>query len=129
MRDLPFEWTENINKPLRDNRNATKAFDKNAKAWIDYYLIFHGFEMDFNQFGNVCLMCYQWKSFRTIFWYILFYVVRGVLQENFVLSRPYGFIFYYPGINTFTAPYWDVLDFFYSGHIGNTFIHVWDSWR
>ena len=127
MRDLPFEWTEAYNKPLRENYAETKKIDKNAIAWSDWWLIFQGFEIDFLQIGtNVALLTCERKSYRILITFTLFYLVRGILQENFLLSRLEGFLWWYPGWPAITNPYHDILDFFYSGHIGNTFIHTWE---
>ena len=46
MRDLPFEWTESLNKPLREDYWAKEA-NKKKYAWCDWMMIFQGFEMDY----------------------------------------------------------------------------------
>ena len=40
------------------------------------------------------------------------------------MTRLEGFLFFYPGFHSFTVPYHDVNDFFYSGHIGTCFLIV-----
>lgn len=46
------------------------------------------------------------------------------------MTRPtVGFTFFDPGWPALTTPYHDVLDFFYSGHIGNTFMHSFELYQ
>ena len=131
MRDKSFEWTEAINKPLRDNYWAVKKVDKWGRAWSDYMLIIHGFEFDFLQIGaQICMLKYGWKSITILWTMILFYGVRGVIQANFILSRTeVGYIYFDPGWPNITSPYLDILDFYYSGHIGNMFIYTFEFYR
>ena len=131
MRDKSFEWTELLNKPLRDNYWAVKKVDKWGRAWSDYMLIMHGFEFDFLQIGaQICMLKYGWKTYTLLFTMIMFYGVRGVIQANFLLSRTeVGYIYYDPGWPNITSPYLDILDFFYSGHIGNTFIYTFEFYK
>lgn len=38
------------------------------------------------------------------------------------MPRIEGFIFEHPGVHSFTVPYHDTNDFFYSGHVGTCFL-------
>ena len=76
------------------------------------------------------ILTYRWKSYRFILTFALFFFLRNVLiQENFLLSRPVGFLYFDPGWPCFTVPYDNILDFFYSGHVGTCFIYPWESYR
>ena len=70
-------------------------------------------------------------SFLFIFWVwggtlriagalALFYPVRNVIQTIFLMGRPKGFLWSYPGIHSLTVPYFDTNDFYFSGHVGST---------
>ena len=64
-----------------------------------------------------------------LFTFALFYSARGFLQEKFVLSRPFGYIWGDPGWPAITIPYHDMLDFYYSGHIGSTFMYACELYQ
>jgi len=53
---------------------------------------------------------------------ILFYPIRNVIQAIFLMGRPVGFLWSYPGIISLTVPYFDTNDFYFSGHVGSTTI-------
>lgn len=73
---------------------------------LSYFFIF------FVYGGTMRLMC-------TL---ILFYPVRSVIQTIFLMGRPVGFLWSYPGIISLTVPYFDTNDFYFSGHVGSTTI-------
>lgn len=52
----------------------------------------------------------------------LFYPIRNVIQAIFLMGRPVGFEWFYPGIPALTVPYFDTNDFYFSGHVGSTTI-------
>ena len=52
----------------------------------------------------------------------MFYPVRNVIQAIFLMGRPVGFLWFYPGIHSLTVPYFDTNDFYFSGHVGSTTI-------
>ena len=41
------------------------------------------------------------------------------------LDKPTGFMWYFPGVYSIMVPYWDILDFFYSGHISTAIIFAY----
>lgn len=55
---------------------------------------------------------------RLLYSYILFYGVRGVIQENFTFKFPAGGYWDSPGIPSLMVPYGLASDFYYSGHTG-----------
>ena len=74
-------------------------------------------------------------SFLVIFWLkggtmriaaalILFYPIRNVIQAIFLMGRPVGFLWSYPGIISLTVPYFDTNDFYFSGHVGSTTMYA-----
>ena len=63
----------------------------------------------------------------------LFELLRGVLQSQFLMTKPQSYIWSYPGIHSFTVPYFDTSDFYFSGHVGSSTIfaseYVSMKWR
>lgn len=55
---------------------------------------------------------------------ILFYPIRNVIQAVFLMGRPVGFLWSYPGIAALTVPYFDTNDFYFSGHVGSTTMYA-----
>lgn len=68
------------------------------------------------------LVIYAWKgtTFRICASLILFYPSRNVIQAVFLMGRPVGFLWSFPGIISLTVPYFDTNDFYFSGHVGST---------
>ena len=72
-------------------------------------------------------------SYLVIFWFKgttlriactlgMFYPLRNVIQAVFLMGRPVGFLWFFPGIPSLTVPYFDTNDFYFSGHVGSTTI-------
>lgn len=121
LRDYTFIWTERVNVWFRDNI-----------AIKDGYMIYAAFLMDFMILSFLVFFFFFWKSSRLIGALLLFYPVRQTIQNNFLISRPAGFLWYYPGLHSLTIPYFDTNDFYFSGHVGSSttfaseyFAHGW----
>jgi hypothetical protein len=65
---------------------------------------------------------YRWtrysSSYRLILASAMFYVTRSVCQSLIVIEYPEGYNWGYPGFFSFSIPYGETNDFFYSGHVG-----------
>ena len=77
---------------------------------------------------------FVWGStFRLSAAFIIFYPSRNVIQAIFLMGRPEGFLWSYPGIHSLTVPYFDTNDFYFSGHVGSSTIfaseYVSMKWR
>jgi hypothetical protein len=68
------------------------------------------------------------KSWRMISTILMFYGFRAVIQLNFQLKFPEGFIWEYPGFPSLIVNYDKTNDFFYSGHVGMPLIAALE-WR
>ena len=51
-----------------------------------------------------------------------FYGIRLVIQNLFLMKKPDGYIWEYPGFPSLVVPYGATNDFFYSGHMGGSLI-------
>ena len=65
---------------------------------------------------------YRWAMYATT-WRLficmcLFYSVRAIIQQIFLVEIPEGYNWAYPGVLSIFVPYGETSDFFYSGHVG-----------
>lgn len=118
MRDYPFIWTEKINVFLRSHLPLRNA-----------WMIYAGFLMDFIQLSGVYYLHHYYGTYRVIFSFGIFYGMRAYLQNNFILGRPVGFLWFDPGFPALTIPYHDMNDFYYSGHVGSSFMYLWEFYQ
>lgn len=102
-----FELTSPINE-----------FFQREKETRDSILIFSSFLID------VLLMWFSiryaiWgKSSRQVIFFFLFYGTRAAVQSIFLMRKPDGYCWDYPGFPSITVSYQPTSDFFYSGHVG-----------
>ena len=111
LRDYTFVWTEKVNDFFVANTNWKNFLIIQSSVGIDFMMISYFF-IFFVWGGTLRLVC-------TL---ILFYPVRNVIQAIFLMGRPVGFLWSYPGIISLTVPYFDTNDFYFSGHVGSTTI-------
>ena len=60
-----------------------------------------------------------WRFFLAM---AAFYGIRMVIQNVFLMKKPAGYIWEYPGFPSLVVPYGPTNDFFYSGHMGGSVI-------
>lgn len=72
------------------------------------------------------LWYYYWhqKSGKYLLALGVFYGMRAVVQNNFIMGRVEGYAWWNPEFLSIIVPYHDVNDFYYSGHIGFSTIHL-----
>jgi hypothetical protein len=58
------------------------------------------------------------KTTRPFITVVLLFVIRGYIQNKFLLGRPHGYNYFDPGWTSVTVAYHDIADFYFSGHIG-----------
>ena len=106
--DLTFVWTDDINTLLLE------------KLWMrDIIVIFDSWTFDLMLFG-LLYMFYNglWHSLAMPISLIICAVGKVICQEQgLTLGKPHGHNHSYPGLFSIMIPYWDILDFYYSGHI------------
>lgn len=111
LRDFTFVWTEHINIWFR-----THETDRNI------YIALSSFALDIM---IVIYLILFWlgkgpRTFRLCQSLLIFYAMRQFMQAIFLLGRPEGFLWSYPGIRSLVVNYHDTNDFYFSGHIGIT---------
>ena len=110
MRDLTFEWTEQLNVYFREHvamREWVMIFDS---ATYDVGMIYFLYYFGFTKYR---------VTMRMLFSNALVAGTKITFQE-FVctLGRLEGYLWFFPGFYSLNVPYFDVNDFYYSGHLG-----------
>ena len=117
IRDYSFVWTDHINMWLRENLVSK-----------DRYMVVAGFFMDFMILSAVGLWAYRHRTGRIIPTLLIFYELRGQIQNLFFMSRPEGFLWFKPSFPSLAIAYHDTNDFYYSGHVGCCTIFTIELW-
>lgn len=104
--DKMFTFTKDINRYITSN-----------SILHDGYLITAGFLMDCAIFLGFAYFALVFKSWRMIISLGTLYLVRGFIQETYVMGHPEEYSFHYPGIISVSVPYFKTHDYFFSGHV------------
>jgi len=121
--EKPEDQIQNLTHSI--NEYATKENLPFGKAWQ----IICSLTLDIQFF--LVLFFWLWKgfSFRVVIALLMFYLIRAVLQELFVLPFPEDFYWEYPGFPCLMNAYGRQSDFFYSGHIGFSALCTIENFR
>ena len=110
MRDLTFDWTEQLNLYFRENvslREWVMIFDS---ATYDVGMIYFLYYFGFTKYR---------VTMRMLFSNALLAGSKITFQEFIcTLGRLEGYLWFFPGFFSLNVPYFDVNDFYYSGHLG-----------
>ena len=111
--DRTFEWTDGINTLLANN------------LWMrDLLVIYDSFTFDLGMYALLYL--FSMGVFTSTAPFIslgINSVGKIFVQENLLtMGKPTGFLWYFPGLYSIMVPYWDILDFFYSGHVSTAIV-------
>lgn len=68
------------------------------------------------------------KTARIVVTSSLFYIIRSLLQNHFIMGRPDGYLWSYPGLPAITVNYNDTSDFYFSGHIGAATMYLIETY-
>jgi hypothetical protein len=117
IRDSTFEWATRQNIWLNENVRGRKN-----------YMIAMGCLMDLMIGVAVSNWAYRHRTARLIPTMILFYWIRGKVQNHFFIARPVGFLWTYPDWPSIAIAYFDTSDFYFSGHIGNCTMFMLENW-
>ena len=112
MRDYTFVWTTKINEFFVANT-----------GWKNFAIIQSSVGIDFMMISYLVIFAVRGTTMRIAASLILFYPIRNVIQAIFLMGRPVGFLWSYPGIISLTVPYFDTNDFYFSGHVGSTTLY------
>lgn len=107
--DMTFEWTTTMNIWFREHIEV-----KNM------YMIYAHCLMDLLMMTFLINFYFWWSTARPFFTIALFYPPRSFLQNTFLMGRPIGFMWFFPGMHSLTIPYFDTSDFYFSGHVGSS---------
>jgi hypothetical protein len=111
LRDYTFVWTERINTFLVEHT-----------PWRNFLIIQSSIGIDTMMVTYLIIFWFKGTSMRLALTLSMFYPSRNVIQAIFLMGRPVGFLWFYPGIHSLTVPYFDTNDFYFSGHVGSTTI-------
>jgi hypothetical protein len=102
-----FEATSNLNRFFQENKEPRDAILIFSSFLVDVMLLWF------------CVRYALWgKSSRQVLFFFLFYGTRAALQSLFLLRKPNGYCWEYPGFPSIAVSYQPTSDFFYSGHVG-----------
>lgn len=107
LQDSGYEWTSGLNKELNTNPTLLKTMQITSSGLVDVA-----------DLTNIVAFWYQSDNARSGAALGLFYIIRGVIQGNFMFRFPEGGIWDYPGVPSLTVPYGLTSDFYFSGHCG-----------
>lgn len=106
--DQTFLWTDSIN-----------TFSTQHLGFRDFTVILSNFMFDVSVFGLFLLYYLDVFHSVQIFITITFNSAFKTFIENyaFQMSKPKGFIWYFPGLYSLVCPSFDIDDFYFSGHV------------
>jgi len=105
--DLLHNWTRGINRYAMQHTSFRSAWQITSSLMLDIQFF-------------MTLGLYMWKGFslRIILTLVMFYSIRALLQQLFILPFPDDFFWESPGFPCLMNVYGRQSDFFYSGHVG-----------
>jgi hypothetical protein len=109
LRDYTFVWTQSINTFLINN-----------VPWKDFTIIQSSIGIDGMMVSYLLIFAYYGTTMRLSCCLMMFYPTRNIIQAIFLMGRPVGFLWSFPGVHSLTVPYFDTNDFYFSGHVGST---------
>lgn len=117
MRDYTFIGTEVLNKYFMENKVGLFIYEAIGSLALDLLIIIY-----------LTLWWVNWHTFRLFPAYIVFYAIRGYIQNKFFMGRPEGYLWEDNNFPSLVVVYHDISDFYYSGHIGSTVIIFHESY-
>jgi hypothetical protein len=114
--DRLFQMTSTANEFFSGNYESKIALLIISSLFIDVLFV--------NLVIKFILFAKTWRVMITI---LIFYFCRCVCQTLFILEKPKGYIWEYPGFPSLTVSYKPTVDFFFSGHIGFAVITALDN--
>jgi hypothetical protein len=119
-RNVPNVYTEDF--CMRDKGHILTASMNEAvnksPALLTFFQLSSSGLMDVVFLNMVFWFLFKGKTGLILQSLATFYVLRGVVQGNFMMAFPDGGIWDYPGFPSFVIPYGLARDFYFSGHCG-----------
>lgn len=120
VRNIPNVYTEDF--CMRDKGHILTASMNEAvnksPALLTFFQLSSSGLMDVVFLNMVFWFLFKGKTGHILQSLATFYVLRGVVQGNFMMAFPDGGIWDYPGFPSFVIPYGLARDFYFSGHCG-----------
>eukprot|EP00340_Litonotus_pictus_P000490 CAMPEP_0170517810 /NCGR_PEP_ID=MMETSP0209-20121228/3668_1 /TAXON_ID=665100 ORGANISM="Litonotus pictus, Strain P1" /NCGR_SAMPLE_ID=MMETSP0209 /ASSEMBLY_ACC=CAM_ASM_000301 /LENGTH=269 /DNA_ID=CAMNT_0010803157 /DNA_START=207 /DNA_END=1016 /DNA_ORIENTATION=+ len=116
--DKVFNWTRDYHMIFRNN-----------ETWLNTLLIIAGLFMDFSLIAGFLFWGFRFRSWRMAVSLSLTYIVRGLIQEIYVMGHHEEYLFRYPGFLALTVPYYKTHDYFYSGHVSSPLVVGVEFWK
>lgn len=89
------------------------------------FMIFSGLLIDVLMVSQFFYFIFKkWNTWRYFLALAGFYGFWMIVQNLFLMKKPPGYLWEYPGFPSLVVPYDPTNDFFYSGHIGGSLITV-----
>ena len=107
LHDRIFDLTESLNHKMNTDPTFRGTLQITSSMLVD--------------FASITMICYYFKNGVMLtypFQLLVFYVIRGVVQGNFLFRHPEGTVWGFPGIPSLTVPYGIMSDYYFSGHCG-----------
>ena len=111
MNDHLYNQLEPINKVLRENVQLKNAIIITAGLIMDLLFLII----------SIRFICFH-KNCRLLATLVVFYLIRGIIQNMFSFGMPNDYIWGFPGMYSLVVSYYPINDFFYSGHVGSCLI-------
>jgi len=115
--DLTFEYTDSVNKWILETVER-----QNVYIWSS------SFGIDFITIASLVVWTRYNRTIRLAFCLVSFYFIRGRCQKYFYMMRYEDLVQRYPGIPSLTIGYFDLNDFYFSGHIGSSTFYTMEMW-
>jgi hypothetical protein len=110
MWDLTFDWTESLNVFFREHVRLRQWIMIIDSATYDVAMIYFLYYFGFSKYR---------VTMRMLFSNALVGASKLSFQEHIcTLGRLEGYLWFFPGFYSLNVPYFDVNDFFFSGHLG-----------
>ena len=81
-------------------------------------MIFCSLFMDITMVSGLVVFAVHGRTWRLPVSLAMFYGLRAIIQQLFLMRYPEGYLWNYPGFPSLVVPYGKTNDFFYSGHAG-----------
>lgn len=109
-------------KWLLDYTKSVNIFASQNLWFRDIMMIFASNALDVLMISFLIYYVKNGGCRRTLLSLLMFYGLRGILQNFFLFSYYENYLFDHPGFISFVVPFYRAADFFYSGHCGCAFI-------
>ncbi len=118
IRDSIFELTESINAKINVDTRTLNVLQIVSSLMVDFadLTVLYGY-YKLSDNVRLPLQC------------LIFYGIRGIIQNNFLFRHPKGTIWPFPGFPSLAVPYGITADYYFSGHCGFLVMAAFETYR